>query len=267
MKFMYSTLNSIRKFGVSPRSVTDDKAHTLIEFYSKMCNRMIEKYFIPVNDISRFHGKCNRLLRISGKSNLIRINSLTIINSDASRTLIDRSKYTYQGNTIMCNHSLPAGFNNIEINAVYGVIENHKEIEVKTLSDIKENTAFIELNNVQGLSRRDVLTFGSVVIIINDISYEDNIVFIDEYKDNKIITAGSTTTCYGAVPMEIERAINLLVQHSKALESQVGGRIKKEKTDAYEYEMFSNQFYSTGVPEVDSIFQSFSDSDFILEYL
>lgn len=267
MKFMYSTLKSVREFGVIERSVNDKKVNSLIEFYSKLCNRMISKHFIPVREVSRFSGSGTKVLRTGGRPKIIKINSISIIHSDAARTVIEGSKYTYQGNTIMHNYNFPIGYNNIEIDAIYGEVENIKEIEVETLTEINSESTTVQLNSVEELDIRDVLVIENRVFIINDIEYDTNIIHIDTPIDKKVIPIGSKLYCYGAVPLEIERAINLLIKHNKVLESQVGGRIKSEKTDGYSYEMFSNQFYTTGIAEVDNIFQSFTESDFILEYL
>lgn len=267
MRFMYSTLKSVREFGVIERAVHDTKVNSLIEFYSKLCNRMIGKYFIPVREVARFSGSGTRVLRTEGRPKIIKIHSISTIDFDAARTVIESNKYTYQGNTIMYNFTFPTGINNIEIDATYGEVESKKEVIVKTLTEINNATTIISLDSVEKLDIRDVLTIGDRVFIINDVDYTANTIVIDSYDSKRSIPIGSTMYCYGAVPLEIERAINLLIKHNKVLESQVGGRIKSEKTDGYSYELFSNQFYTTGIAEVDNIFQSFTESDFILEYL
>lgn len=267
MKFQYTTLKSVRDFGINNYVLNDTKTLSLIDYYSSLINRMVSKYFLPKREVKLFNGSGTRVMRVEGLPDIIKINKISTLYPDGSRTLLDASKYTFQGNTIINNFNFPRGYSNIEIDATFGVVSNKKFVEVENLEPINKDSTSIKLNSVEYLEVRDALIIGNNYFIINDIDYIYNDVFVDKNPNIFEIPISTKIECYGAAPIEIERAVNLLIKHNKSLENMVGGRIKKEKTDSYEYELFASQTYTTGIPEVDNILQTFADGEFMLQYL
>jgi hypothetical protein len=265
MIFQYASIKSIRDYGISSAQLSDAITLQLIQKYSPMINRWTEQFFIPLQSVERVNGG-REIYRIPNKK-IIKVNSISLINYDRSRTPIDSLNYEVIGNLIKLDIYTPEAVKNLEIDGVFGTIENEKDISITlTSSIIKDSTSFTVLDASE-LEERDVLVYGNYCIIVNSINYSTNTISIDKFAYNATIQSGTVLNSYGAVPILIEKAAQLLLKHNRTLENQVGGRIKTEKTDDYSYELFENKGTSSGITEVDNILNSFIEGNFDIVYL
>ena len=264
MIFQYASIKSIRDFGISSAQSSDAATLQLILKYSSMINKWTEQLFVPINSIERLNGG-RELYQIPGKK-IIKINSINIINSDRSRTLIDALDYEVIGNFIKIDIATPEAVKNLEIDGVFGTLENLKYITVKLTSDIElEDTSFT-VEDASGLEDRDILVCGNYCVIVNSVDYDTNTVTIDKFAYNTTIASGTEIDVYGCVPQLIENAIQLLIKHSRTLANQVGGKIKSESTDDYSYEVFELKGTTSGITEVDNILNSFFNGNIEISF-
>ncbi len=261
----YSTIKSVRDSGITEAKMADGEVSRLILQYSRMITKLIKIWFVPVSLKERFNGG-GKLI----KTNLppvIKLLAVNIVNQDHSRTSLDSLEYEAIGKLIRFNNTTIDGVRNVELDGIFGEVENKKEVSVTITTDILEDSEYFDVLDASELEYKDVFIFDNTVLIANSIDYENNRITIDKQLNIKPIPSGSTTTCFGCIPLDIERAVNLMIKHNKTLTNQVGGRIKSEKTDDYSYELFQSGLYSTGVPEVDRILQTYLEDDIQLFYL
>lgn len=261
----YSTIKSVRDSGISQAKMADGEVSRLIYQYSRMITKLVKIWFTPVSLKERFNGGGNVIK--TGLPPVIKLFGVSIVNQDQSRTALDPLEYEAIGKIIRFNKRTIEGVRNIEVDGIFGEIDNRKSVPVKITTDIVEGSVSFDVEDASELEMRDIFVFDNKILIANSIDYENNRVMIDTQGEIKPIGAGSETICYGCVPYDIERAINLMIKHSKTLENQIGGKIKSEKTDDYQYELFQSGELSTGIPEVDRILQSYIDGEVSIDYL
>jgi hypothetical protein len=261
----YSTVKSIRDIGIPSTKMSDSEVSRLIYQYSATISRLVKLWFVPVNLKERYNGGGNVI--VTGLPPIIKLFGVNIVNWDQSRTLIDPLQYDAIGKIIRFEKRTLEGIKNIEVEGIFGEIDNTKNIPVKITTDIIEGSTSFGVEDASELEARDIFVFDNKILIANSINYVNNTVSIDTQGSIKPILTGFETTCFGCVPYDIERAVNLMVKNNKILEKQIGGKIKSEKTDDYEYELFQSGEMSTGVPEVDRILQTYLDSEVTIDYL
>jgi hypothetical protein len=266
MIFEYTTIASIRSYGVTALQMSDIKVKKLIMQYSQLLNRWTELWFAPIATKERFSGG-GKLINISGKPPLIKLNAINIINIDGSRTPIEPGYYESLGKSIRFAKRTPEGIRNVEVDGVFGLVDSPKEVHVKTTTDIAKDSISFSVEDASLLEERDIFVFGNRCIIANSINYENNTISIDKQGEIKTIQAGTEIICYGQCNMLVEEAVNLLVKNYKILKGQIGGGIKTEKTDDYSYEVFELKGNTTGITEVDRIVNILNNDSTIIEYL
>lgn len=264
MLFQYCSIKSLRDYGVSSNDISDALALKLIIDYSSLINQLTEQFFIPQTLIERISGG-TKLIKIANKS-IIKINSIYTISNEFIEELIETTNYRIDKNLIIFNIFTPEGIRNIKINGVFGNINNSKDISFTSTSNIIKDSTTFTVNDTTGLEENDVIVYGNYCIFINSINHQTKTITIDKFPYTFSINSGTQFNCYGSVNPLITKCILMLVKNYKSLQSQVG-RIKSEKTDDYEYELFESFGNSTGIVEVDNILNSFINSQFNIEYL
>jgi len=255
MIFQYASIQSIRDYGTASTLISDALARQLIIKNSLLINKWAEQKFVPINSIERISGGAS-CITFSGK-NLIKVNSVNYVNSDFTRTLIETSNYEVIGNSIRFNFTTLEGIKNLEIDAIFGTIDNIKDITVELTSQIVKDSISFTVVDASLLEAKDVLLYGNYSIIVNSINYNTKTISIDKFPHLSTLISGTELKCYGMIPTLIERAIYLLVKNYRTLENRHPGKIKREETDDYEYELFQQSSNSSGIAEVDSILNSF----------
>ena len=172
----------------------------------------------------------------------------------------------------------PGGARNIQVVGALGIVEEPKFFTTTTTSEITGNSTFFGVADISGLEYRDVIdvtsstgSFRAIVVNVNRAS--GNVTITDRLGSRFIpedIPAGATVTTYGKVPRGIEMVANYLVGNAiQEISSRQNAnanpidpaRIKKEKTDDYEYELFSAseaRSLITGSAKFDTILQAFT---------
>ncbi|KKW13134.1 MAG: hypothetical protein UY48_C0004G0009 [Candidatus Gottesmanbacteria bacterium GW2011_GWB1_49_7] len=167
------------------------------------------------------------------------------------------------------------GFLNLKVSGVFGWVENSRGLVTTTTTvDVKTNDTTITVADASTFFARDVIDLagptGSTPLraIIESVNYTTNKFTVDVVSDPITVPLGSTVSTWGQVPSEIERV--LAVWSYNILLAQLGlsspipvGRLKKESTDSYFYELYgpSENAYTgdvTGDPLMDSILDSFT---------
>lgn len=157
--------------------------------------------------------------------------------------------------------AFPAGPKNITVSGALGWVARNKDVRTTTTSDVEADTTEVELTSVAGISAWDVVDlFDSdgegVRVMVTAVDRTANTLTIDppSYMDYTL-AAGATAYCFGAPPLPIGDLASFLF--SKALrmrEANENGqvpmddaRIRRERTDDYEYELFGASATSTGM--------------------
>jgi hypothetical protein len=259
MRFSYTTLSEVRAFGISSLELSDKEVLRLIKLYSDRFNRLTGRVFAPLETKMLLDGG-NILYKLSG-SPVLKVKGVTSLYSDGSRTPISPMQYSINDYTLLkLEPRLREGLANVEVLLVQGEMEGMKEVEVSITSTITSGTTEFGVDSADQLEIRDVLVFGSVMFIINDIDYSNNMITIDDPGNIKPIPMGSKTTVYGQVPMLVEEAIKLFVKNHKSLQTQKSG-FKSESIGNYSYTKADGTTGYTGITEIDSIINLFNGGD------
>lgn len=150
----------------------------------------------------------------------------------------------------------PEGANNIAVDGVWGWVENVKEVTTSTVSgatgEVDRDSTEVEVDSVSGIFPGDVARVSKdgveVYLLISDIDASNKLLKFDkiiEYIEK--VEAEADVEVYGRVPELITRAtVRLVVLNRDKMttpeyqQSQIQGQIKRERTDNYQYELFTS---------------------------
>lgn len=172
----------------------------------------------------------------------------------------------------------PGGVRNVEVTGTLGWVEEAHTFSTTTTQEFGSNGTTISVADASGFQYRDVVDLisdtGSLRAIITNINRAGNSLSVGYRFGSRFIPqpipAGAIIRTYGKVPRGIELVANYLVGGviQEVLGRQGGNanpidpaRIKKERTDDYEYELFSAveaRSIITGSAKFDTILQSFT---------
>jgi hypothetical protein len=145
----------------------------------------------------------------------------------------------------------PEGVNNVEADGVWGWIEGPKEITTTTTTDFQRDSEELILDDVSGIFPKDVVRISKdgaeAYILVTDVDTSNKKINFDKVHEwVETVASGAAVEVYGRVPELIERACVRLVVLNKDLmtspefsHAQIQGQIKKERTDNYQYELFT----------------------------
>lgn len=171
------------------------------------------------------------------------------------------------------NKVFPGGSGNIDVTGVFGWVEpgSRKNFSTTTTTTVTPTSTSVTLASVAGLELRDQLIIGNTLpVIVTAINSTTNVVNFDPPTGRLTtsIASGATAKSWGATPYDIEWVIGFLINRELARQAQWASSspvdptvLRRERTDQYEYEVFSpaqmNAFGKgvgvTGIPEVDEI--------------
>lgn len=176
----------------------------------------------------------------------------------------------------------PGGSNNIIMTGVFGWPElssvKSTPFSTTTTSAITTTSTTIALTSVTGLKIRDVLIIDGHPFIVQSISSLTVTVDAPTGLLSATIAPGAVATAYAAVPYDIERVVSFLAMREVLRQGQWAqgnmvdpSIIKKERTDKYEYEVFSpSQMLGfgkapgmTGIGEIDQILMDYTAPPYV----
>jgi len=273
MIYEYCPLSSLSDYS---SQYTPDQLKQLVRLYSDRVNRITDKYFIGQSSSIFLKPYNDRLLKVTGAP-IAAINSINAIYVDGTSGVLPTDKYRLEGpnlirlmnwyrytmdelefNKIFDDFDLDA----ITVNAITGIVDNLKQFEVELAVDLNPYDVEAQLVDASGLDVRDVLIFGQYTFIITDIDYTANTVSFDDPGNIRPFKTGTKTTCYGAVPYQIEEVIKLFIKHHQKLQG-FAGRIKSEHIGrSYQYDSTGLDHSITGIAEIDSILFLFINDEF-----
>ena len=174
--------------------------------------------------------------------------------------------------------NFPGGARNVKVVGALGWIEEAHYHTTTTTAAITDASTSVTVTDASGFEYRDVVdiynTTSSVRAIVTQVNRATNTVTFGTAFGSRFvpdtIAAGATIRTFGKVPRGIELVANYLVgkaiQDFQARQANNANpidpaRIKREKTDDYEYELFSAvdaKSVITGNATFDSILQGFT---------
>jgi hypothetical protein len=299
MKFAYTTLQSVRDFGISSTDVSDDLVRKLIPIYSDRVNTVCGQIFAPLQR--------NVNVNIDGGSNdihvpgspIVKINSINFTDMQGNQTVIDPSNYALQDNnwvkffvkqvnditlavlkswyydSYYTDYSLYGSLfldgktfeDYLILNCIIGNIENNKDIVVNLSSPITTGTTSFTITDASVLEPGDVFVFNNNMLIADSIDYATNTITIDQAPNMPTIPSGSTVEVYGRTPLLIEQVLNLFIKHHENLSASQGGTLRRERIGSWFNETSGNTTGMTGINEIDNILYLFTKDDIQVDYL
>lgn len=150
----------------------------------------------------------------------------------------------------------PAGAQNVIVQGSLGWVEDYNRIEYTTTSDLTGASTASTLSTVDGLSARDVIDLNhvsgaSVRAIVTTVDPTNDVITFDPVGTRTLpgtwAAADITVRRLAKVPRPIESVTNFMFALALAeFRSNLAGevpidpaRIKRERTDDYEYELFA----------------------------
>lgn len=146
----------------------------------------------------------------------------------------------------------PSGVKNIKVTGALGWVDQPKALSTISETVVDGNSVMVQVTNIAGFQVRDVIDIvgandsaRAVVTAVNRGARQlafDQLGVVDA-----TIPVGAVVRSFGCVPRPIERLANFFFGRVRreSVEAAAGeapidpGRIKRERTDDYEYELFS----------------------------
>lgn len=157
---------------------------------------------------------------------------------------------------------IPNGPKNVRLTGALGWVQREKNIRTTTVDPVESDTTEIELTSVAGISKWDVLdifdaTSGEGIrVMVTGVDRATNTVTIDPpaYMDFEL-AEGATVFCFGSPPLPIQELAGFLYSKMRKIRAsnEAGevpmddARIKRERTDDYEYELFGASATTSGM--------------------
>lgn len=274
-KFRYATIPDIRDEGLNATDLPDDRALRLIELASKVVNRVTGQWFQPIIDKFLVDGKGQPIIHHRTLIPIIKVNLITLVTKGISdRFVLNDESFQIgeSGRSIeivdifdstggvtaklfseVFEDVFPDSTRNVEVDAVLGWIEGHKEVETTIAADLVSDATTIDVADATNIFAGDFINFSDTItpdsknregVIITDVT--SNTLTFDSIGKRKTIPDGSQAVVYGRVPDLINLAVRQLVINRQfqmnsedAAAQALDARLKRERTDNYEYELFS----------------------------
>lgn len=149
----------------------------------------------------------------------------------------------------------PEGVNNVLVDAFWGWLENLKDVSTTTVAgtdgEIETGKSQVKIASVEGILPKDVARISKngkeISLLITDIDATNKLLKFDkviEYMEK--VESEATVEVLGRVPELIERAcVRLVILNKDEMTSpefsqaQILGQIKSERTDNYQYTLFT----------------------------
>ncbi|MEW6556025.1 MAG: hypothetical protein AB1349_01570 [Elusimicrobiota bacterium] len=244
--FEYTTISRLRNEGISVQELDDQRARDIIELMSLYINSLTDQWFTPVEDTVSLDGNNTSSIFLRNLIPIIKVKRLCV-----SDEVIEPEKYQIDWRRIrLLEGHFPEGRLNIEIEGVFGWLENQKEQSALLQSEIITGSVEAILDSVEGFNVRDIVDFidtknHGIRIIINEIDVQSRKLKFDSVRVTLKIEPGAKVISYGTVPKLIERACMLLVINNKEKinsaewsEKKFSGLLKRETVDNYSWEIF-----------------------------
>jgi len=283
--------------------VDDTRLLKLIERASERIRKVVRLRFVPFYVNKLLAGQGNSILSLPEYDQILAIDSLAIRYSDGAENLLDSNDYqiheqqrwleagpfnfeedelglpprSVQGFATSLNliagssrtrRHFPEGPNNFRIKGYFGEVEKTKDVSTTTAGSIAKLANNVELSDASDIELKDMLVIDDAyTVIVEDIV--SNTVYFNAAP--KAVASGAAVRTFGPIISdEIVVATLMLVKdflptiNSQEFEDQsFNGRIIRERTDKYEYQLSSQAgvnsgINSTGNAEVDKIIQHFA---------
>jgi len=160
-------------------------------------------------------------------------------------TSYDVSNYVIHNRFIELPQAIfPGGSKNIQVEGVFGWVENQKEAATTTAGDLETNDTSLLLTDASDFENGDVVVFGDNLLTIPDILVSGNTISFSSVGTlQATILTGADIVSYGRVPPDIQDladmfTANMINKWSNLYSNPDTGNIKSEKTDDYSYTLF-----------------------------
>jgi hypothetical protein len=187
--------------------------------------------------------------------------------------------FTIDDRKIRALAPIPPGVNNVQVDGIFGWTENRQVFETVLAEALAPDATYCVVTDASGVRRGHVVSFttgtgpGSrTEFTAWVLSVEGNkINFVDPAADLDVTLAADTTRVgdYGTVPAAIQQATIRLVNRQKSgvgtpgfSEEEFFGRLKREKTDNYEYQLAA-QVEVTGDDLVNTLLNKYVRPPFV----
>ena len=157
--------------------------------------------------------------------------------------------------------TFPNGPKNVRLTGALGWVQRPKNVRTTTVTEVESDTTEIELTTVSGISRWDVVDLFNadgegVRVMVTAIDRTANTITIDPpvWLDFTLL-AGADAYCFGAPPLQIQDLAGYFFSKYRKMQgsNEAGevplddARIRRERTDDYEYELFGASVTSSGM--------------------
>ncbi|MBU1456920.1 MAG: hypothetical protein KKD01_19570 [Proteobacteria bacterium] len=312
MQSLYVSISELRREGLTELEMSNDRVLTLIDRMSKKIDLFTKQFFTAREEIVKVDGEGISYTSYPNEVPIIKVNSIKIIPDHShvkkwscifpmqqisdqplspnnytltsSKRQIEMIEYMYQSypyNDRFYNLGerypkiFPEGSANIEINGVFGYVENQKEFETTVANDVLSVDTIMQVVDASGIEQYDQIIIDTIPPFerrVVAVDYDNNQLTIDQ--PMRSILTGTKIKTYGAVPLQIAECVMRLINRyrSQIFDPENGdslkGAIFKEKIDMYQWEAKSTfinglwnleetNWASTGDLIVDRILQEY----------
>jgi hypothetical protein len=277
MRFEYASLQALRAEGIDATELPDDRARYLVRLASRRINEVTTQWFCPVWGAWRISGSDSGILIAPQMVPILTVDQLSqyepysqekfpyepsdfhVVPPETPDELARQIELFTMGGRLFTGggtfyerrrdfilsqsgsvHDFEHGAGNFMLEGVLGWLENLKNVDQLTTTDVNVGDTEVDLDDVGDIQAGDAVLLGQKLCVIL-IEVTGNTIKWD-WPSEFSIPSGTRVRCFGQVPLDIVRACLMLVIRWKdpigsdeGQSSVIQGRLMSERTDNYSY--------------------------------
>lgn len=272
---IYTCPTFLTRAGYDLAALDDIVVWDLIRSAAAVIDRYTDQWFNGEYDTWRLDGRGRPVVEHKSGIPFISIESVEVLDTRTNREnerltettwhrggtgILSVDEYVNRGRALERIYSdFPGGPHNIKLVGALGWVENGREVETESTSELAEGGNFIDIEDAAGFQVRDVVDIvgedDAVRVILTAVSRAQSRLFFDPIVGlTDAIPATALVRTFGQVPRAVETVANYLfgsLLRDRAAfvageEPIAPGAIKREKTDDYEIEYAINTSGDSG---------------------
>lgn len=301
----YTTIQALRDQGISTTKLSDADAPDVIELASSLVMRFTDQWFVPVLNDLEMNGQGDPVIHHPKLLPILDILQVALINIDIiGDTALTTDEFAISTNRRFVQReplvgftgrkklaldpsvgakSFPRGVRNVRLKAIFGWLDNFKDICTKTTQAVGDCQGDVTVESTIGISAGDVI----IAYDSNDNFFHAILTEVDSTTKTlkfdmvkrlpAAVDSGATLCAFGRVPPLVERATIILVEDLRASisssafkKAQFQSGIVSERTDNYSYRLASpvggdlgSAANSTGNLQADNILRHYTAPQYI----
>jgi len=292
----YTTVDRITAEDILPATLTAAQILMFIRRASSYINRRTGQYFVPIDEVKYLNGKNCPIVHSPDLIPIIYLDSMNVLadfcydadDYDEDESIdITKVAISYLSDEMprvidVITFNLPWGVKNIEVDAVWGWVEDINHIETTTTTALGDTDTTVTVDDASKLQAGDVVYFIEAVdpfrtarVILDEVDYSTNELTFGAISliGTTDLAIGTTVDRWGRVPVDIERLTFLIAKmlydaSPSGSTTPTPGILLREETDYYSIQFGTPSSHTTVLPltipdEAEDLIRTYTAPDYV----